>query len=114
MPNADSEFFTSFNAALEDMEANFGEEWKLYRTGITYQAISMDRDTVTSQVMSGGKFVDSQSMLFVREDVCVASGVKKGDIIIARGERFSVKEIDHDGDASRTLLLGPASINSWK
>jgi len=114
MPNADSDFFDSFNASLVDMEVVYGETWTLERTGTTYPAIAMDRETVTSRVMSGGKFMEGQSLLFVREDICVISTVKKGDIIIARGDRFAVREIDKDGDQSRTLILGPSSIDVWR
>jgi hypothetical protein len=106
-----SEFFDSFNVALPEMEAAFTEDWTLGNS--TYPAISMDRETVTSKAMSGGKFVDAQSMLFVRLDIFLQSGVKKGDIITARGDQFIVKEIDQDGDDARTLLLGPSQIDVW-
>ncbi len=114
MPDADSTLFGSFNGALPDMEANFGELWRLDRTGVNYQAIAMDRETATSQAMSGGKYIDATSMLFVRNDVVELSGVKKGDIVVARGERFTVRSLDKDGDDSRTLILGPVSIDVWK
>lgn len=106
-----SDFYDNFNAALPDMEAAFGESWTLGSS--TFPAISIDKLGVGSKVMKGGQFIDANTTIFVRLDVFNGSGVKKGSIVNVRGTDLAVLEIDSDGDDSRTLVCGPASLDLW-
>ena len=106
------EFFDSFNSSLPEMESDFGENWVL-NSG-TFPAIAIDNLAVGSKVMLGGQLIDAHTMIFVRLDVFTGSGVKKGDIVTARGTDLTVLEIDSDGDDSRTLVCGPAQIDVWR
>lgn len=107
-----SEFFDSFNGALPDMESNFSEKWTY--NGSTFPAIAIDKLTVADKAARGGKFIEATTQIFVREKVFTASGVSKSAIISARGQDFSIIEIDQEGDASRTLICGPAGIDVWR
>lgn len=100
-----------FNQVLPDMEAAFTEDWTFGSS--TFPAISIDRSKDGHKVMSGGELQDTSTEIFIREDVFQSSGVQKGSIIGARGMRLSVLEVAQDGDASRTLICGPAQIDVW-
>lgn len=101
----------SFNRVLPKMEAAFTEDWTFGSS--TFPAIAIERSVSGSKVMSGGQLKDVHIEIFIREDVFQSSGVKKGSIISARGLQFAVLEIDQEGDASRTLMCGPAQLDVW-
>jgi hypothetical protein len=111
---ADAQFFEDMNSVLPDMEQLFGETWTLERTGQDWPALAIDRETTSSQAMSGGQYVVAHTMIFVAEEVFSQSGVKKGDIVIARGDRFELLEIDKEGDKSRALTCGPVAVKVWR
>lgn len=110
------DFYDAYNTSLSDAEAAFGEAFTLIRTGETWPTIGIDRDSATSRAMSGGIYVDTQTLVVISLQVFLDSGVKKGDILTtSRGSaRFAVKEIDDDGDAARTLLCGPAQVATFR
>lgn len=110
------DFYDAYNTALPDAEAAFGEAFTLVRTGITWPTIGIDRDSMTSRAMSGGVYMDTQTLIVISLQVFMDSGVKKGDIVTTSRDafRFAVKEIDNDGDAARTLLCGPSQVSSFK
>lgn len=109
MPNP---FLDSFNAGLSDIQAQTGEMWHHVASNKDWPSISIDRDSTTSQAMSGGTYVEVHTLIFITEQVFLDSGIKKGDILTTeRGSfRFQVEEIDDDGDAARTLLCGPVQV----
>lgn len=107
-----SEFFDAFNGAIPELEASFGEKWTF--NGATFPAIAIDKLTVADKAARGGKFVDATTQIFVREKVFTSSGVMKGELISARGQEFSVIEVDQEGDASRILICGPPGIDVWR
>lgn len=105
-------FIDSFNAALPDLEASFGEEWSF--KGTTYPAIAIDKSTDSNITMKGGEFDQSATLIYVRLAVFEEAGCKEGDIIGARGKEFAIHSINSDGDDSRELVCGPAQIDIWE
>lgn len=105
-------FFDEFNTALPEFEANFKEYWTF--NGNVFPAIAIDHEAVSSKVMMGGQYIDATTQVFVREDVFISSGVKKGNTISARSQNYTVLSIDRDGDDSRTLILGSPQLDIWK
>ncbi len=106
-----SEFFDQFNAALPEFASEFTEDWILGSSN--FPAIAIDKLTVGSKIMSGGQLIDATVEIYVDLDTFNASGVKKGNLVTARGTQLSVLRVDSDGDDSRTLVCGPAGIEVW-
>ncbi len=104
--------FDEINNVLPEMAAAFTEDWIL--DSMTWPAISIEKLAVGSKVMKGGQLIDANTVIFVSEDIFQSSAVKKGNLITARGTELAVLEIDQDGDASRSLVCGPAQIDNFR
>jgi hypothetical protein len=105
-------FFDSFNAALPALEASFSEDWSV--NGATYPAIAINDLHDSTIQMKGGQYDESTISIFVRLEVFNQSGVKEGDVVMARGKEFAVHSIESQGDASRELTCAPAQIDVWE
>lgn len=101
----------AFNPSLDEAGKRMAEKWTLQRTTVEYDALSIDTLSVASQVMIGGRFLEIDTMIFLSEAVFTSSGVKDGDVVLARGQELVVNKIEWDGDASRTLLCTGSQID---
>jgi len=106
-----SDFFDTFNAALPDFEAVFGENW--IRNGVTYPAIAIDHESQSDKTIKGGEFQDVTTTIYVRLAVFNSSGVETGDTVTARGQDFAVVTIEQEGDDCRVLVCGSPQIDVW-
>lgn len=103
-------FFTAFNQSLCEAQRVMGETWTL--GSMEYEAVAMDALSATDRAALGGRFADVSMTIHVSLAVFTNSGVKKGSVIVARGAKLRVSEIQNDGDDARTLLCGPTSIEA--
>ncbi len=103
-------FFAAFNVSLGEARRVMGETWMLGT--IEYEAIAMDALSATDREALGGKFAEVSMTVHVSVTIFANSGVKKGSMIVARGARLRVAEVQNDGDDARTLLCGPVSIEA--
>jgi hypothetical protein len=87
-----------------------GETWIF--GNMEYEAIAMDALSATDRAALGGRFADISMTVHVSLTVFVNSGVKKGSVIVARGTKLRVAEIQNDGDDARAMLCGPVSIEA--
>lgn len=106
-----SEFLDAFNATLPDFETMFGELWVF--KGITYPAIAIDQDLNSTRVMKGGSYDEVKTTIYVRTEVFDASGIKQDDTLTARGQDFSILEIQGDGDQCVIVMCGSPQIDVW-
>jgi hypothetical protein len=103
-------FFAAFDPSLREAQRVMGESWAL--GNIEYEAIAMDALSATDRAALGGRFVDVSMTVHVSLSVFTNSGVRKGSVIVARGAKVRVTEIQNDGDDARTLLCGPVNIEA--
>ncbi len=103
-------FFAAFNQSLGEAQRVMGETWTL--GSMEFQAMAMDALSATDRAALGGKFADVSMTIHISLVVFTNSGVKKGSVIVARGVKLRVAEIQNDGDDARTLLCGPTSIEA--
>ncbi len=101
-------FFKAFNQSLQTAQRVMGEEWTF--NGTVWPSIAIEPITATERASLGGRFADVNTTIIVAQTVFTASGIGKGKVVIARGVRLRVAEIDNDGDAARTLICGPEGI----
>jgi hypothetical protein len=110
---AANDFLDSFNWALSDLQASFGEPW-IGPDGNTYTAIAVDHGSFTEKRMKGGKFQDVTVTVYVPLADFLASGVADGAIINVRGQDHAILTIEQDGDDSRTLVCGSPQIDVFR
>lgn len=106
----ENSFFKAFNQSLGEARRVMGETWVL--GSIEYEAIAMDALSATDRAALGGRFADVSISVHVSLAVFTNSGVKKGSVIVARGTRLRVTEVQDDGDDARTLLCGAVNIEA--
>lgn len=104
-------FIDSFNAALPDMEGNFGETFQI-AGGATFTALSIETLEIQQTATGGGLFRNATVTLEVTQATATAAGLRKGLVLTVRGEQVRILGVKSDIDASVTYVCGPAGIDT--
>lgn len=101
-------FETGFNQGLDDAQAILGQKFTV--NGQSYEAVSIDKLSISERGMPGGKFQDVNTLMVVRNKVVQQAGLKDNTVVLALGERLRVAGLEKEGDDSTIVLCGPAGV----